>query len=85
MEECQLKMKIITERIISLRVFINFLISRTVMLKVRIHLTKLDLCTETSLDMLRVRAKTFTLETQKLGSKKAQRANSDLEIKVQLY
>lgn len=68
MEECQLKMKIITERIISLRVFINFFISRTVMLKVRIHLTNLDLCTQTGLDLLRVRTKTFTLETQKLGS-----------------
>lgn len=34
------------------------------MLKVRIHLTKLDLFKQMSLDFLRVRAETFILETQ---------------------
>lgn len=62
------------------------------MLKVRIYLTKLDVCTQTGLNLLRVRAKILTLETQKLGSsvttdlkKPAQRSNSDLETKFQLH
>lgn len=48
MEKCQLKMKITTERIIILKVFLKFL-ARQSHIKVVKHLTKLDLRTWMSL------------------------------------